>query len=285
MWLARVQDLIVYPLKSARACPRREVQVEDRGLAFDRHWMLVDERGRFLTQRTHPRLAILPVQVHDDCLTLGPTGAQGLLTVPSPESAVERPPPLRRIEVWSHHGDAEDCGDAAAAWCSEFLGQTVRLVHAGESLKRHANPAMTQGDAAPIAFSDGYPILVCNQASLDDLGHKMGARLNMNAFRPNIVLAELPPWAEDEIERIEIGRVTLRLCKPCVRCVIPSIDQATGLPGPNPTPTLKQHRWNKALRGVTFGENAYALQASGLSIRIGDEAHCFPRSGDDLRRP
>ena len=279
MWLARVLDLIVYPLKSARACPRRDVRLEERGLAFDRHWLLVDARGRFLTQRTHPRLATLPVTVLTDGLELGPVGVLPKLTVPLPATTV-----LRRIEVWSHRGDAEDCGDEAAGWCSDFLGQPVRLVRAGTGLNRYASPLSTQGDAVPLAFNDGYPILVCNQSSLDDLGQKMAAQLSMSAFRPNIVLADLPPWAEDNIERIEIGAVTLRLCKPCTRCVIPSIDQTTGLPGPDPTPTLKKYRWNKSLRGVTFGENAYAVDAAGQTLRVGDEARCLPRSSDHLRQ-
>jgi uncharacterized protein len=256
MWLARVQDLTVYPLKSARGIGRQEVAVDPRGLRFDRHWLLAA-----------------------DALQLGPRGPLPRLTIPVPAKPV-----LRLVDIWSHRGNAEDCGDEAARWCSTFLGETVRLVHAGHDLARCANPDITPGEIVPVAFADGYPILVTNQASLDDLSRKMGAALTMNAFRPNIVLSGLPPWAEDQIERVEMGPVTLRLCKPCTRCVIPSIDQTTGLPGPDPTPTLKHYRWNKALRGVTFGENAYAQSGFGATLRVGMEARCYPRSADNLGR-
>lgn len=279
MWLARVQDLAVYPLKSARGIGRQEVAVDPRGLRFDRHWLLVDARGRFITQRTQARLALLPAVPVDGGLELGPIGSLPRLTVPIPARPV-----LRLVDIWSHRGNAEDCGDDAARWCSEFVGEPVRLVHAGPDLARRANPAMTPGEVVPIAFADGYPILVANQASLADLSLKMGTTLVMNAFRPNIVLAGLPPWAEDQIERLEIGPVTLRLCKPCTRCVIPSIDQTTGLPGPDPTATLKKYRWNKALLGVTFGENAYLQGGAGENLRVGMEVRCYPRSADNLGR-
>jgi uncharacterized protein YcbX len=171
MWLARVQDLTVYPLKSARGIGRQEVAVEPRGLRFDRHWLLVDARGRFITQRTQPRLALLPAVPVDDGLELGPIGSLPRLTVPIPARPV-----LRLVDIWSHRGNAEDCGDDAARWCSEFLGEPVRLVHAGADLARRANPAMTPGEVVPVAFADGYPILVTNQASLDDLSLKSGLK-------------------------------------------------------------------------------------------------------------
>lgn len=276
MWLARVQNLTVYPLKSARGIDRLEVAVDPHGLRFDRHWLLVDERGRFITQRTQPRLALLPAVPVAGGLQLGPVGSLAKLTVPVPTK-----PLLRLVDIWSHRGSAEDCGDDAARWCSEFLDAPVRLVHAGPDLARRANPAMTHGETVPVAFADGYPFLLANQASLEDLSLKMGATLSMGAFRPNIVLSGLPPWAEDQIERLEMGPVTLRLCKPCTRCVIPSIDQATGLPGPDPTATLKKYRWNNALLGVTFGENAYLQKGAGGNLRVGMEVRCYPRSADD----
>ena len=279
MWLARVQDLTVYPLKSGRGIHRQEVAVDSRGLRFDRHWLLVDARGRFITQRTQPRLALLPAVPVDGGLELGPVGSLPKLTVPIPVKPV-----LRLVDIWSHRGNAEDCGDEAARWCSDYLVAPVRLVHAGADLARHANPLTTAGEIVPVAFADGYPLLVTNQASLDDLSRKMGSALTMDAFRPNIVLAGLPPWAEDQIERLEIGPVTLRLCKPCTRCVIPSIDQTTGLSGPDPTATLKKYRWNKTLLGVTFGENAYPQSGLGGILRIGAEVRCHTRSADDPGR-
>lgn len=273
MWLARVRDIRIYPLKSAQGHSVEQARIERTGLADDRSWMLVDSRGRFMTQRTRPRLATLPVRTDSRGLHLGPIAEQAMLSVPIP-----RGPGARRwVEVWKHRGEAIDAGDAAAHWCSEFLRQDVRLVYHGGELNRIANPEYTPGERVPMLFADGYPVLVTNQASLEDLAQRMGASLTMNAFRPNVVLDGLPPWAEDQIDRVEMGPVTLKFCKPCVRCVIPSIDQLTGMAAPDPTPTLKKFRFNKALRGVTFGENSYTSSGVDAMLQVGVEARCHPR--------
>jgi uncharacterized protein YcbX len=273
MWLAQVKVIRIYPLKSAQGVSVAHARVEASGLADDRSWMLVDSRGRFLTQRTLPRLAALPVRADSQSLQLGPVAQQPLLTVSKPQTLAAR----RYVEVWQHFGEALDAGDAAAHWCSEFLQQEVRLVYHGGVLNRIANPKYTADEQVPVLFADGYPVLVTNQASLDDLAQRMGASLTMNAFRPNVVLGGLPPWVEDRIGRVDIGPVSLRLCKPCTRCVIPSIDQITGLAAPDPTPTLKQFRYDTQLRGVTFGENAYAMRGIGELLTVGAAARCHPR--------
>lgn len=94
----------------------------------------------------------------------------------------------------------------------------------------------------------------------------------MERFRPNVVLEGLPAWAEDRIATLTLGEVTLRLVKPCTRCTIPSIDQRTGQPSIDPTPALRQFRFDKQLRGVKFGENA--VIAAGVAREIQRGAIC-----------
>ena len=47
----------IYPMKAARAVDLEESVVEPWGLAGDRRWLLVDEDGRFVSQREEPSLA------------------------------------------------------------------------------------------------------------------------------------------------------------------------------------------------------------------------------------
>jgi len=151
----------------------------------------------------------------------------------------------------------------------------VRLVRVPPEFSRRANPQFAGAVPAPVTFTDGYPILVCNQASLDDLNERLPEPIPMDRFRPNLVLRGLPAWAEDRIDRIVIGSVALRLVKPCTRCVIPSIDQHTGQRSTDPTPALKKFRFSKELRGVMFGENAVMVSGAGERIERGApvEAH------------
>jgi len=98
---------------------------------------------------------------------------------------------------------------------------------------------------------------VLARASLDELNSRLPAALPVDRFRPNVLLGGCAPYAEDGIASLSAGDLTLRLVKPCTRCSIPSVDQSTGeLQGDEPMRTLRTYRWDKALRGVKFGQNA-----------------------------
>ncbi|MCU0658714.1 MAG: MOSC N-terminal beta barrel domain-containing protein [Polyangiaceae bacterium] len=66
-----VQSLHIYPLKSARGIEVSEAQVGDRGFEHDRRFMLVDERGRFLSQRQLPQMALLETEIQGELLVVG----------------------------------------------------------------------------------------------------------------------------------------------------------------------------------------------------------------------
>src|SRR5207237_6670476 len=126
------------------------------------------------------------------------------------------------VRVWDEACVGIDQGAAGNAWASRLLGEAVRLVRASPGMVRPANVKFAHPTQAPLAFSDGYPLLVCNQASLEDLNRRLSSPVPMERFRPNLVLTGLPAWAEDRIDRIEVGAVAPRLVKPSTRCSIPS---------------------------------------------------------------
>jgi uncharacterized protein YcbX len=173
------------------------------------------------------------------------------------------------VKVWDDRVVGIDQGSEAEAWVTRAVGEPVRLMRVAPDMGRVANPKFAGETPAPIGFPDGYPILVCNQASLADLNTRLPAPIPMERFRPNIVLEGLAPWAEDRIATLEIGPVTLRLVKPCTRCTIPSIDQQSGEPGTDPTPALKKFRFSRELLGVMFGENAVIARGVGETIGLG----------------
>jgi uncharacterized protein len=263
--IATVADLFVYPLKSARAiaCPR--VRVRATGFEWDRHWMLINAQGVFLSQRTHPQLACIVPQIAGEELLLH---APGLALLRLPRTCTGERLPVR---VHQDRCIGLDEGSPAAEWASRIAGEPARLVRIPAHIERQANPAFAGSAFAPMGFADGFPVLVCNQASLEDLNTRLPEGIPMERFRPNVVLQGLPPFAEDRIDTLDFGEVTLRLVKPCSRCTIPSVDQQSGRPGIDPTPVLRQFRFNKALRGVTFGENAVIVSGADAQIERGAE--------------
>ena len=234
-----------------------------RGLQYDREWMVVSLDGRFLTQREAPRLALVGTALHDDHLELT---APGL-----PQLAVPLQRPVRsasiEVTVWRDHVLASDEGQAAADWLGEHLHREVRLVRFDDARPRPTDTAWSQGLAGTSAFSDGYPVLVLSRASLDDLNARLPSPLPVDRFRPNMLLDGCAPYAEDSIRGLAGEQVRLRIVKPCTRCIITTTDQDTAVPqGDEPLRTLKTYRWDGALHGVKFGQNAIVERPGPLEV-------------------
>lgn len=253
--------LHLHPLKSARAMAPGRWHLDALGLRFDRHWMVVDDAGKCLTQRTHPRLALVSAVVDDDALTLRAPGADALAL---PLDAAGRS--IRETQVWNHRGPSLDEGEAAARWISNHLGVSTRIVRIPPDHTRRVNPAFFPGEAN-TAFTDGYPLMLLSEASLDALNALLETPLPMNRFRPNLVVRGSEPFAEDHWSRIRIGTVELAVVKPCDRCVVTTTDQQTGLrDGKEPLATLASFR--KHGDAVLFGQNCVQLGTG--TIAVGD---------------
>jgi uncharacterized protein YcbX len=262
--------LFIYPVKSTRGIELDEAEIAATGLKWDRRWMIVDDKGRFLTQRERPQLARIVPEIRDALVLSAPGRAE--LRVPFDHRG-----PAVTVTVWRFTGEALEEAAEAHAWLSGFLGESVRLVKVSPQMGRVANPEYARHEPAPINFTDGYPFLVCNAASLSDLNERLPRAMPMECFRPNLVLEGLPPWAEDDIETVGFPGATLRLVKPCTRCAIPTRDFMTGEDSVNPTPVLRRFRWHKALKGVIFGENA-TLAAGGGALTVGSTCQITYRS-------
>jgi uncharacterized protein YcbX len=268
-----VVDLFVYPVKSARGIAQARARVAATGFEWDRQWMLVDAGGTFLSQRTHPQLTRIVPEITDDALVLHASGVPAL-RVPLDNRGEELP-----VQVWKDACVGVDQGGVAHEWVSRVIGEAVRLVRVAPDMERVANPEFAGTTPAPLGFPDGYPLLICNRASLEDLNARLPQRIPIERFRPNIVVSGLPAWAEDHIDTLAMGALTLRLVKPCTRCSIPSLDPRTGAPSTNPLPVLRKFRFDRALRGVTFGENAVIVQGTGCEIERGAQCRVTLDSG------
>ena len=270
-----VTGLYVHPVKSCAGIAVTEALMVETGLEFDRAWMLVDADGRMLTQREWPRLALIqPGLRHSDMVLRAP----GMLALHVRLDTVEEP---TRVRVWHDIVKAYDMGALAAQWCSDFLGFPARLVRFDPEQKRLSDSDWTGAVEAENAFADGYPLLVTNSASLDDLNARLLARhvapVTMARFRPNLVLGGLAPYEEDHLREIVIdtaeGPVRLRLVKPCVRCSIPNVDPATAATSREPGDTMAGYRANARMQGgITFGINAVLIEGIDCNLRVGQRA-------------
>ena len=196
--VCKLSALAVYPIKSCAGVALQQAQVVETGLDFDRAWMVVDPHGEMLTQRELPRLALVQPQFRHSELLLRAPGMLGLhLQLDTVETAT-------RVRVWDDVVKAYDMGALAAQWFSDFLGTPARLVRFDPEQQRLSEAAWTGSVQAENSFSDGFPLLVVNQASLDDLNARLAAKglaaATLQRFRPNLVLSGLQPFDEDHID-------------------------------------------------------------------------------------
>jgi uncharacterized protein YcbX len=286
-----ISQLIVYPIKSCAGIPFSSARLLESGLEYDRNWMLVDPAGRFVTQRTHPRLALVRVGIGASELVIEAPGMDPLHTPLAAEDL--RDAPLVDATVWGDTVAALDTGPATAGWFSRFLGTPLRLVRFAPSARRLASRKWTGDVDAPTQFADGYPLLVIGQASLDDLNERLVRKgalaIPMNRFRPNLVVTGLDAYEEDYVDTFYgdagDGGVALRVVKPCSRCPMPTIDQATGAPDPGwpnePTDTLSTYRASPVLDGaLTFGQNAIVVAGAGVRLAVGQRFDAELRFAD-----
>ena len=270
---ARIERLFVYPVKSCAGVELREAVLTETGLDLDRAWMVVDEAGEYVTQRELPRMALVRPQlkIHEVVLR-----APGMLALHLQIDTVEQP---AKVRIWDDVVDAYDMGPVAAQWFSDFLGCKLRLVRFDPDHRRLSNRNWTGDIEAPNQFSDGFPLLVASQASLDLLNEKLAARghapVGMERFRPNIVLSGIEAHDEDRVAMFDVAAeklVRLKPVKPCGRCPIPDIDPATADIDPAIGDTLRTYRSNPLLKGaMSFGMNLVIAQGVDQTLRVGQD--------------
>lgn len=261
--MRKLTQLWRFPVKSLAGARHDRFTVGPRGPAGDRHWMVVDADGRFVSQRQIPRMALLHADLDTQGLTLNV--ADGAVLRVSPVAAGE---PVT-VQVWGDTVAALAPDPAADAWLSEQLGRACRLVCQPDDGVRRVDPAY----AAPedqVDFADGFPFLLVSQASLDDLNARLAEPVDMRRFRPNLVVDGCEPFEEDRWRRIRIGDISFRVVKPCSRCPIPAIDPDSGEKGVEPLATLNSYRRRDSK--VYFGQNLIhdggGELAEGMTVEV-----------------
>ena len=270
----RIRELGFYPIKGCRGFSPRTARVEATGLALDadgaadvgdREWVIVDADGRFLSQREHPRMALIDPTLTSTHLRLKAPGML-LLEVPFASEG-----DVLEVQVWNDRVAAVTQGDIADAWVSRYLDKPARLMRFDPEARRLSNTRYTAPHVAPYKFADAFAVLVANQASLDDLNERLRARgddaVTMTRFRPNLVLEGLDAYEEDYLKTLRVGDLILRVVKRCARCTVPGVDPSTGIGSTVVPDLLATYRSTDA--GVMFGVNAIVVDGAGREVHAG----------------
>jgi hypothetical protein len=268
--MVKLTGINVFPIKSVAGLSLDHARLEKKGFAWDRRWMLVDEQGTFISQRSDPKLTRIQIKYNQqdrDLILTDRRGQQESIRLPlmTPEATE-----TITVQIWDDQCKALRMEKIYDNWFSEVLGRSCRLVFMPDAVQRPVNQNYARpGDQ--VSFADGFPYLLTSESSLADLNEKLDHPVGMQRFRANLIISGNDPWSEDSWKQFSIGQVRFRSLKPCPRCTLITVDPQTGEKGVEPLKTLSTFRKEK--NKVLFGINAcwdYAHPGDSMEIAVGD---------------
>jgi uncharacterized protein len=253
-----IAGLYVYPVKGCAGYSVNSVALTARGFENDRLYMIVEPDGTFLTQRQIPSLCLIRPTLTDNGILLeAPSRPQ--IHVPFVKDAE-----LRSVRVWKDQCLVHYQGKDIEDWLTSFLGRPCGLIRMSEDHPRPVDQRYAKpGDI--VSFADGYPFLIANEASLDELNSRLENTIPMDRFRPSIVLRGDHPWEEDNWKSLATQDMAMEIVKTCARCVVTTVDQKTAERGKEPLTTLATYR-TVGDKGVIFGQNAVPRRLGTIRI-------------------
>lgn len=260
-------SIYIYPIKSLAGIKLASAKMEIQGLQYDRRWMLIDEKGKFLTQRNDANMALIKTALSNESLLVK---KEGFGTINIPLSGNENAP-LEPIKVWNDLTEAADTGPETSEWFSDLLGRKCRLMRISAKAVRK-NTLPHRNDEKQVSFADSQPILIVNEASLKELNARLETPILMERFRANFVVDSGVAYEEDDWKTFRVSGLNFKVTKACGRCNVINIDQQTGIANKEVFDTLSNYRFFK--KNVNFGMRAKWLQTGkeeSTFVQIGDE--------------
>ncbi len=263
----KLTQIYIYPIKSLGAIALQKSYITERGLEYDRRWLLTDQNNRFITQRETPELVrFIPGIENNEWLIVEDksTGQNIRFSMEFTTGSTEE------VTVWDDSFPAKEVDKEVSQWFSEILGKPVKLMFQPEESHRKVDNRYAVRGNEIVSAADGFPILMISEESLSNLNAQMNFTAEMLRFRPNLVVSELGPHEEDELRTVEIGSAVLAGVKPCSRCLMVDRDPESGKPSGSVLKTLSGYR--RVGNKVNFGQNFLVLKTgvvqAGESMRI-----------------
>ena len=259
----RIKSLHFYPLKSAQGLSVQSMELSSTGPKYDREWMLINKNNSFVSQRTHPMLSQVRVKMTDEELVCE-VESQSPISIPLTEYGDDV-----KIEIFGKEASADLLNNKYSEWFSDFLKSDVKLVRSPQNDKRATSGR--KGPVTPIQFADGYPLLLANTATLNELSNRLGSEIPMERFRPNIVIENAALDIEDSWRKFTTSGITFLCAKACSRCAVIDVDPATGKKSKEVSKELKSYRMKD--NQILFGINL--IHESLGTLNVGDELTSF----------
>lgn len=262
----RLERITFYPLKSGAGVPVATARLEAEGLAGDRRMMVVDETGDCLTARNAPRLMQIRTHVDGDEIVLAAPGMSPLVFLRSQLDVA------RNVSIWGDDVVALDAGEEPHRWLTRFLDRPCRMVVKGAATHR----PLAIGPGGTVSFADTAPLLLTNFASLAEVNRYLDLEVEMERFRPNLVVSGVAAFDEDGWRHVRIGGVEFEAIGACDRCVMTTLDPTTGEARPDHEPLAMLGRQRRGEDGKAYFGQFLVPRTLGR-LHVGDRVEVLSR--------
>lgn len=114
-----------------------------------------------------------------------------------------------------------------------FTGYLAALQPTATARHPKKAPLRLVGNGHSTRYPDRNPVHISliNQASLEDLGQRLGHAIDARRFRPNILLQGIPAWEELNWvgKTFQLGTAEIAIAAPINRCVNVDVNPDTGM--------------------------------------------------------
>ncbi|CAB1425118.1 unnamed protein product [Pleuronectes platessa] len=272
-------SIYIYPIKSCGAHEVHDWPVGPQGLLYDRGWMVVNANGVFLSQKRETRLCLIHPQVHmpSNKLLLQASGMNTISVPLENNTPKQTSHQVCQSKVCGDRVETVDCGDEAASWLSDFLGQPCRLIRQSpyftRDMKKSPSGAAT---STSLSLVNEAQYLMINRASVELIEKQMSRSRDysegdqlldtqnvISRFRANLVITGVEPFEEDNWSHLIIGNTRFVVAGQCGRCQMVGVDQETGTKTKEPLMSLSAYRRGKVTFGVYL---THQLPKGSLSV-------------------
>lgn len=247
----KVSGIIVYPIKSTAGIVQPEARVQLQGFEHDRRWAVINEHRDVITAREFPALFQVATEVSAGVLRIMVPGFEPV-TVPLSETHHD----LTHAQLFGKGIAGRVLGEEIDAVLSAYLGTRCSLISMDPSHPCLMNPEDVGSETVAVSYADTTPFLLVSEATLEELNGKIPGSIEMERFRPNLVVSGCDAGEEDGWDRILIGDVILEKTEACKRCVMVTFDPVSGAPHRQQEPLRTLATYRRHPRGgVRFGIN------------------------------
>ena len=259
--MSKITHLYRYPLKSCKGELMPQAQLDLYGMEGDRTFALLGANGHLLSARSYPKLLLISAADYGDCLEITlQDGKKHRFNYHLKEQKV--------AQHFSATFDVLTISFEADSWFSAYLNTPCRLVINDDSKPRSIK-AKYSSDGRPLKMTDASPLLLVNQASVDELNSRLKQPFDHRNFRPNLVVDFNEPFIEHQMKRLQIGSMEFVKMSDCKRCQVTTLNADTAQAYGNGEPLRTLAKYRTAEDGmVIFG--VYLLPISKGIIQQGD---------------